>query len=77
MGYLPEERDCDDHSYRLMGQLSIPGWSALSFGILWTFSHALNCFVTENGGFRLVEPQTDQIRSLKPDEGNDIRFITM
>ena len=69
MGYVPEERDCDDFSYRLLGQFSVPGWSDL---------HALNCFVTENKEFWLVEPQNDTLQSgLLPWQGDHIRLIIM
>lgn len=61
MGYIPEKRDCDDFSYRLMGQFSIPEWSDLCFGIIWTYTHAFNCFVTEDKELLFVEPQNDII----------------
>ena len=63
--YIPELYDCDDYSYRLMGQLSIPGWSALPFGIIWTQTprggHALNCFIDKERKVWMVEPQNDSI----------------
>ena len=79
MGYVPEARDCDDFSYRLMGQLSIPGWSDLAFGIIWTNLHAMNCFVTEDKLFYYVEPQNDFLQhgGLLPQQGNVIRLIVM
>jgi len=76
MGYVVEERDCDDFSYRLMGQFSIPGWSALALGIIWTEVHALNCFITEDEELLLVEPQTDEIQdNLKSWQGSSVRFV--
>jgi len=64
MGYIPEERDCDDFSYRLMGQFSIPGWSDLCFGIVWTDYHALNCMIDEDKKIWFIEPQTDEIKEI-------------
>lgn len=61
MDYIIEERDCDDFSYRLMGQFSIPDWSNLCLGIIWTDNHAFNCFVTEDKELLFIEPQTDEI----------------
>lgn len=69
---------CDDFSYRLMGEFSVPGWSDLAFGIVWTNLHALNCFIDESGNFWFVEPQTDTLQSaLLPWQGSKIRLIVM
>ena len=76
--YETEVYDCDNFSYRLMGQLSIPQWSDLSFGIIWTKGHALNCLVTESRELLLVEPQTDEISVLSDQyTPEDIRVIMM
>ncbi len=76
MGYVPEVRDCDDFSYRLMGQVSVPGWSDLAFGIVWTDAHALNCVILETKEFFFIEPQTDELqKELKSWQGTNIRFI--
>jgi hypothetical protein len=76
--YKPEDFDCDDFAYRLMGQMSVPDWSKLAFGIVWTDKHALNCFVDEDGEIWFVEPQTDEILpTLKDWMGSKIRFIAM
>jgi len=78
MGYVAEQRDCDDFSYRLMGQFSIPDWSALAFGIVWTNLHALNIIVTEDDKVLFIEPQTDDIiENLEDWMGSTIRFIMM
>ncbi len=78
MGYVAEERDCDDFSYRLMGQLSIPEWSGIAFGIVWTEKHALNCFISETGKFWFVEPQTGKLQDkLEAWQGSEILFILM
>ena len=63
--YKNEYLDCDDFSYRLHGQLSIPGWSSLVFGILWalteTGGHAVNIFMDTDTTIWIVEPQSDKI----------------
>ncbi len=65
---------CSDFSFRLMGQFSIPKWSEVTFGIVWTFSHALCCIITEDKKFYYVEPQTDEILE-ELGTGIFIRFI--
>jgi hypothetical protein len=78
MGYITEERDCDDFSYRLMGQLSIPDWSGIAFGIVWTNVHAFNCLIDESGKFYFVEPQSGKLyETIQPYMGNEILFILM
>ena len=77
-GYVPEEYDCDDFAYHLMGQFSIPKWSYLAVGMVWTDKHALNCFVDSNEKFWFIEPQTDEILAeLKDWMGTQIRFIAI
>ena len=71
-----EEYDCDDFAYRLMGQFSIPGWSALAFGIIWTKHHALNCLIDEEKNFWFIEPQTDGLSRLKR-RGQSVYIIMM
>ncbi len=76
--YVSEEMDCDDFSYRLMGQLSIPDWSGIAFGIVWTNLHALNCFIDDAGKFWFIEPQTNGLlEKLEDWMGNEILFILM
>lgn len=76
--YIAEEFDCDDFSYRLIGQLSVPEWSGIAFGIVWTDLHALNCFIDTNGKFWFIEPQTDAIQEILDDwQGKDIQFVMM
>lgn len=78
MGYIQEERDCDDFSYRLMGQLSTPEWSGIAFGIVWTNVHALNCFIDDTGKFWFIEPQTAKLQDkLELWQGSEILFILM
>lgn len=77
--YVTQRFDCDDFAYRLMGQFSIPGWSDLAFGIMWTDKHAMNCMVTIEGLFYLIEPQNDTLQTggLLPQQGDHIRVIMM
>ena len=76
--YVAEAFDCDDFAYSLMGQISIPGWSDLAFGLVWTNLHALNICVTEERKVLFIEPQNDFIQSgLLPWQGDRIRFIIL
>ena len=76
--YKAEGFDCNDFSYRLMGQFSVPGWSDLAFGIVWTDIHALNIMVGTDKQIYFLEPQLDKILlELEPWMGTSIRFITM
>ncbi len=76
--YEDERMDCDDFALRLAGQFSVPGWSALALGLMWTNIHALNCFITEDRRLWYLEPQTDKILDkLEPWQGSTIRFIQM
>ena len=76
--FVAEEHDCDDFSYRLMGQLSTPEWSGIAFGIVWTNLHALNCFIDDTGKFWFIEPQTDQLQDkLEAWQGTEILHIIM
>jgi len=60
-GYSLEDYDCDDFAYRLMGQFSIPDWSNLCLGIIWTATHAFNLFISEDREIFFIEPQNDTI----------------
>ena len=76
--YEAENLDCDDFSYRLMGQFSVPRWSDLAFGIVWTNLHALNIMVGVDKQVYFIEPQTDELLlELKDWMGTTIRFIIM
>ena len=69
--YIKEFYDCDDFSFQLMGDIQIPGWSALAFGILWTDvpggGHAVNFFIDTNRDVWIVEPQSDSIFRMPKD----------
>ena len=76
--FVSESMDCDDFAYRLMGQCSIPEWSALAFGICWTDKHALNCLVDSKKKFYFIEPQKDTIQeTLKAWQGSMVRLVIM
>jgi hypothetical protein len=62
--YVSEYYDCDDFSYRLMGQVHNVEWGALPFGIVWLtkedkVNHALNIFIDNDHEIWLIEPQND------------------
>jgi hypothetical protein len=63
--YISDYYDCDDFSLSLMGEITIPEWSALAFGILFTktpdAAHAVNVFIDNDREVWIVEPQTDAI----------------
>ncbi len=68
--------DCDDFTYRLLGQFSIPGWASLAFGMCWTDKHALNVLVTEEREVKFLEPQTDEIKDkLETEWGTKYRMV--
>ena len=74
--FIDDEYDCDDFSYRLMGQLSTPEWSGIAFGVVWSDTHALNCFISDTGEFYFLEPQSDMLqKALEPWQGSEILFI--
>ena len=75
--YKSQSFDCDNFSYRLMGQFSVPEWSALTFGIMWTQKHALNIVVTEDKEVFFVEPQADELLAEPKGSWGGIRFIIM
>jgi hypothetical protein len=76
--YNPDTFDCDDFSYRLMGNLSVPGYSDLAFGIVWTNVHALNLFIDSNKQIWFIEPQTDTKKvSLENWQGSKVVLVVM
>lgn len=78
IGFVPEERDCDDFSFRLMGQFSVPEWSGIALGIVWTDIHALNFFIDQNQEVWFIEPQTDDIQQrLVSWQGSMVRLLIM
>ena len=74
--YESEYFDCDDFSWRLKGNITVPPWSALPFFVVWTDVHALNGFIDDRGEWWFVEPQNNAIQShMEAWQGNEIRFI--
>ena len=58
--YTPVWFDCDNFSFRLMGQFHRGKWACLAFGIGWSETHAFNVFFDDKECY-IVEPQTDNI----------------
>jgi len=75
--YTTETFDCDDFSFRLMGQFHTKPYAALAFGIAWSGVHAYNVFVSKEGKVLLVEPQTDEILEPTKDEVYATELIIM
>ncbi len=71
--------DCDDFSFRLMGNAAFGKLEGTAFGILWTKTttgaHAINLFIDENHIVWLIEPQTDNIYLLP--EGWEPMLVVM
>lgn len=59
--YVPEYHDCDDFSFRLMGQFSVPEWSGIAFGIAFSKGHAFNIFIGSDKKIWIIEPQKDLV----------------
>jgi len=76
--YAEDEYDCDDFAYRLMGQLSVPGWADIAFGVAWSPTHAFNVYC-DGKVLYYIEPQTDLLRPFVKVESNyyPLRFLTM
>jgi len=73
--YIYESHDCDDFSFRLMGQFHKKPYSALAFGIAWSNVHAYNVVVVTEEGVFLVEPQTDALIPFTDDEAYNTVLI--
>ena len=74
--FVAEKYDCDDFAYRLMGQYSVPHWSDLALGLIWTDKHAMNYYVDESGKLWYVEPQNDTVADkLAEWQGTRVRMI--
>lgn len=59
--YVAEKYDCDDFSFRLKGQFTVPGWSQVPSFIVWTRLHAFNAVIDAAGKLWFIEPQNDLI----------------
>ena len=74
--YVSEKYDCDDFANRLYGQFSVPNWSDLCLGKMWTDKHALNVMITQDKKLVFLEPQSDTISDDLADwQGTTNRFI--
>lgn len=69
--------DCDDFSFRLMGQFHVKPYAALAFGIAWSTVHAYNIFISKEGEVLIVEPQTDAVIKPSKQEEYDTQLIIM
>ena len=67
--YTANYFDCDDFSYRLMGQASTPAWAGIAFGIAWSTTHAFNVFMASDKKIYIIEPQSDKIIPLEQAQG--------
>ena len=61
--YIAEQMDCDDFAFALLGQFSLPPWSGMAFGFIWSDLHAMNICVDSNLDIWLIEPQNDSVKS--------------
>lgn len=59
--YISEIYDCDDFSFRLKGQFTVPGWSQVPSFIVWSKLHAFNAVIDAAGKLWYIEPQNDLI----------------
>lgn len=76
--YVGEWYDCDDFTYRLMGQLSVPEWEKTAYGTIWTDAHAFMCFIDDTGKLWFIEPQTDTLfDTWQLYFGSEIQFVEM
>jgi hypothetical protein len=66
--------DCEDFSFRLLGQIHSVEWGALPLCAVWiTRGHALNCFIDDKHMVWMIEPQTDEV--YRPKAGEIPYFI--
>lgn len=79
--YVTQFFDCDDFSFRLMGQIHVKPWASLAFGIAWSRVHAFNVFIGKDEQFYVVEPQNDKIMLYETvkdtKEYGDLRLVIM
>ena len=68
--YVPESFDCDDFSWRLIGNMSVPAYSRYSKGWMDSNYHRFACAVlADDQRFYVVEPQTDAVMPYYMDLG--------
>lgn len=59
--YVEERYDCEDYTFRLLGNLSVPGWSDLAVFYVFGNHHAFSCFIDDEDMVWVIEPQTDRL----------------
>lgn len=64
--YSKEEYDCEKFTYRLMGNLSVPGWADLAVFFMCGNHHAFASFIDSDDKVWVIEPQSDRV--IKPSE---------
>jgi hypothetical protein len=65
--YVTETYDCDDFAAEIFGMFA---------GLVWTNTHSLNWFISDEGKFYFIEPQSDDIApNLEEWQGCKIRFF--
>ena len=72
--YIPDYRDCDDYARLLVAR--VQRWTpGLAFGYITVMEgrHAVNIFIDVNHDVWYIEPQSDFIKLLEPDD--DVSFI--
>ena len=62
--YVPENHDCENFSYALMGRWSEAAWS-FAFGIAHSNVHAFNWLVDCERNVWIVEPQTNKFLTIE------------
>lgn len=63
--YIKEISDCDDFSFKLLGNASFGKMKGTAFGILWvntkTEQHAVNVYIDDNLDVWVIKPQNDKV----------------
>lgn len=59
--YVTETFDCDNFSFRLIGNTNVGGWSDVAIFICWSDTHAFNLVIDSDSQVWIVEPQTDYV----------------
>ena len=66
---------CRNFSFRLLGDIQIPGWTDIALFGIWAGGHAFNCFIDEDKRIWYIEPQTDEIFAPNSDKGKRLKPI--
>jgi len=73
--YKKEKMDCDNFTFRLMGQFSTPAWAPIVKGIVWDYGHAFMICIDANLDVWSIEPQADGLTQLN--QLQNVRFIIL